>query len=283
MQSERCVNSAHKAISSNLSLVMGLAIAVGFSFPSEAAEFSNTELQLQYGRLKVPKFAGGGEDNTTILTVQNASGYRWGDFYGFVDFLKGENSDVNHFNDYDAYGEMYINFSSTKLFNISYGKGLLRDIGYVQGFNFDSDANVYKILPGIRFSWNIPGFAFLNTDWMAYLDASSGVSPGTFNAPAETDSWMLDVNFATKSFQVFGQYFNFEGHIEFIAPRENEFGDEVAWHIFGQPQFRWDVGYALFGRKDHLFVGTEYQIWIHKLGEKQTNESAFQALGVWRF
>ena len=105
MQSERCANSAHQAISSNLSLVMGLAIAVGFSFPSEAAEFSNTELQLQYGRLKVPKFAGGGEDNTTILTVQNASGYRWGDFYGFVDFLKGENSDVNHFNDYDAYGE----------------------------------------------------------------------------------------------------------------------------------------------------------------------------------
>jgi hypothetical protein len=68
MQSERCVNSAHQAILSNLLLVMGLAIAVGFSFPSEAAEFSNTELQLQYGRLKVPKFAGGGEDNTTILT-----------------------------------------------------------------------------------------------------------------------------------------------------------------------------------------------------------------------
>jgi hypothetical protein len=52
MQSERCVNSAPKAISSNLLLVMGLAIAVGSSFPSEAAEFSNTELQLQYGRLK---------------------------------------------------------------------------------------------------------------------------------------------------------------------------------------------------------------------------------------
>ena len=83
--------------------------------PTEAAEFSITELQWQYGRLKVPKFAGGGEDNTNILTVQHASGYKWGDFYGFIDFLKGENSDVNHFNDYDAYGEMYINFSSTKL------------------------------------------------------------------------------------------------------------------------------------------------------------------------
>src|SRR6185503_2341781 len=82
------------------------------------------------------------------------------------------------------------------------------------------------------------------------------VSPGTFNAPAETDSWMLDVNFATKSFQVFAQYFNFEGHIEFIAPRENEFGDEVTWHIFGQPQFRWDVGYALFGHTRSGFISS---------------------------
>ena len=127
---------------------MGLATVVAFSAPTWAAEYSNTELQLQYGRLKVPKFAGGGEDDTTILTVQNASGYKWGDFFGFIDFLKGENSDVNHFNDYDAYGEMYINFSSAKLLGMNYGKGLLRDIGYVQGFNFDADANVYKILPG---------------------------------------------------------------------------------------------------------------------------------------
>lgn len=279
----RSKQSEIKSIPSNLLIVMGLATVVAFSAPTWAAEYSNTELQLQYGRLKVPKFAGGGEDDTTILTVQNASGYKWGDFFGFVDFLKGENSEVNRFNDYDAYGEMYINFSSVKLLGMNYGKSLLRDIGYIQGFNFDADANVYKILPGIRFSWNLPGFAFLNTDWMAYLDASSGVSPGTFNAPEETDSWMLDVNFATKSFRVFGQYFNFEGHIEFIGPRENEFGDEVSWHVFGQPQFRWDVGYALIGKRDHFFIGTEYQIWINKLGEKETDESAFQALAVWRF
>jgi hypothetical protein len=178
---------------------------------------------------------------------------------------------------------MYINFSSTKLLGIKYGNGLIRDIGFVQGFNFDADANVYKILPGIRLAWNIPGFAFLNTDWMAYLDASTGVKPGTFNAPAETDSAMLDVNFATKSVRIAGQYFHAEGHIEFVAPRKNEFGQDVAWHIFGQPQLRWDAGYAFTGKRDRFFLGTEYQIWINKLGEDETNESAFQALGVWRF
>ena len=35
--------------------------------PTEVAEFSITELQWQYGRLKVPEFAGGGEDNTKSM------------------------------------------------------------------------------------------------------------------------------------------------------------------------------------------------------------------------
>jgi hypothetical protein len=65
-------------------LVAPLLGALAFSSATKGAEFSTTELQWQYGRLKVPKFAGGGEDNTNILTVQHASGYKWGDFYGFT-------------------------------------------------------------------------------------------------------------------------------------------------------------------------------------------------------
>jgi len=259
-----------------------VAWATGSSTSANAADWSTTEIQFQYGHLDVPQFAGGGEDATSIITLQHASGYKWGDVFFFIDFLHGENGDVNHFNDNDAYGELYINFSSTKLLGVNYGKGPLKDIGFIQGFNFAIDSNVYKILPGVRFSWDMPGFAFFNTDFMAYLDASSGVSAGTYNAPAETDSAMLDVNFAAP-FQLWGQYFSFEGHVEFVAPRKNEFGDDVEGHIFGQPQFRWDVGYALTGTKDRFFIGTEYQFWINKLGEKDTNESAFQALGVWRF
>jgi nucleoside-specific outer membrane channel protein Tsx len=258
------------------------AFYVPASSSASGAEFSTTEIQYQYGLLRVPNFAGGGKDNTHIVTLQHASGYSWGDVFGFLDILHGENGDRNHFNDNDAYGEFYINFSSSKILKIDYGKGLLKDIGFVQGFNFDADANVYKILPGVRFSWNIPGFAFLNTDFMAYIDASTGAKPGTFNSPAETNSAMLDVNFAAP-FELYGQYFSFEGHIEFVLGRKNEFGDDVEGHIFGQPQFRWDAGYALTGRKDKFFLGTEYQIWINKLGEKNTNESAFQALAVWRF
>jgi len=254
-----------KALATTAVALTALCMDAGARY-AQAADFSTTEIQYQFGRLDVPSFAGGGTDSTSIVTLQHASGYKWGDVFFFIDFLHGQRGDQTHFNDDDTYGELYINFSSSKLLGINYGKGLLRDIGLIQGLNAGADANVYKYLPGIRFSWNIPGFAFFNTDFMAYLDFSRGVKPGTFNAPAETDSAMLDVNFAAP-FMIGGQHFSFEGHIEFVAPRKNEFGDRVAGHIFGQPQLRWDVGYALTGHKDKFFIGTEYQIWVNKLGD----------------
>jgi hypothetical protein len=166
---------------------------------------------------------------------------------------------------------------------VKYGDGVLRDIGLIAGVNYGMDAGVLKFLPGIRFAWNIPGFAFLNTDVTAYLDASEGVDGGDFNAPKETDSWMIDVNFASKPIKVGGQFFNVEGHVEYIAPRENEFGGDVEGHVLGQPQIRWDAGNAMFGKRDKLFLGVEYQFWFNKLGEEDEDEHAVQALAVWRF
>ena len=55
-------------------------------------------------------------------------------------------------------------------------------IGLIAGVNYGMDPGVLKFLPGVRFSWNVPGFAFLNTDVTGYLDASEGVDGGEFNA-----------------------------------------------------------------------------------------------------
>ena len=260
-------------------------IAMAFATPAHAGgpQWSTTELQLQYGNLTVPEFSGGGEDWTVIFTGQHASGWSFGDVFTFVDVSKGDNSNDNHFNDWDVYGELYVNFSSSKILKAKYGDGVLRDIGLIAGVNYGMDPGVLKFLPGVRFSWNVPGFAFLNTDVMAYLDASEGVDDGDFNAPKETDSWMVDVNFASKPLEISGQFFNVEGHVEYIAPRENEFGADVEGHILGQPQIRWDAGNAFFGKRDKLFMGVEYQFFFNKLGEKDTNEHALQALAVWRF
>lgn len=260
-----------------------LLLAPLLATPAHAQNFSTTEFQIQYGNLTVPTFAGGGDDGTVIFTGQTASDWSWGDVFAFVDTLNGESAETNHFNDWDVYTEIYLNLSSAKLLKADYGDGALRDIGLIAGMNYDADAGVLKFLPGVRFAWNTPGMVFFNTDFMAYLDASEGVDEGPYKAPAETDSWMVDVNFAGKQFELGGQYFNIEGHVEYVADRENEFGGKVSQHLMGQPQFRWDAGNAFFGERNKLFLGVEYQFWYNKLGEEGTNEHAVQALGVWRF
>jgi len=269
---------------------MGRFFRKGFVFlasaaiaaPAQAQLFSTTELQFQYGKLTIPEFSGGGEDWTVIGTFQHASGYNWGDFFMFADVANGNHADETHFNDLDLYTEAYINFSSSKILKANYGGGVLGDIGLIGGINYGADAKVVKFLPGVRFSWNIPGFNFFNTDITAYLDASEGVDGGEFAAPKETDSFMIDANFASKSFTIGDQFFNVEGHVEYIDGRRNEFDGKVSSHILGQPQFRWDAGNALFGKRDKLFIGIEYQFWFNKLGEEGTDEHAVQALAVWR-
>lgn len=158
-------------------------------------------------------------------------------------------------------------------------KGLIQDIGVLGGVNWSSEAKVLKYLPGIRIALNLPKFAFANLDTTAYLDGSRGLANN--GAPKENDSFMVDFNWGLP-FSVGKQNFSIEGHVEFIGPRDNSFGDRVKWHILAQPQFRYDLGKP-FGQANLVYIGVELQIWINKLGDGSTDEFAPQALVVWRF
>ncbi len=63
--------------------------------------------------------------------------------------------------------------------------------------------------------------------------------------------------------------------MEYVAGRENEFGGRVESWILAQPQLRWNPN-------DRISVGIEYQFWMNKLGDAATDESALQALFVWK-
>lgn len=249
-------------------LVAAGSVLGGGADVASAADWSSTEIQFQYGKLESP-FAGG-SDWTPIVTLQHASGYSFGDVFFFIDFL--DDDTVDGFNDKDAYGEFYSYFSSGKILGAKYG-GPIKDIGLVLGLNYGADANYLSYLPGGYIDWAVPGFAFLRTQFTAVLDDSDGTT-------AEEDGWQFDVSWAYP-FQISGQRFSIEGHVEYTGKGDGFFGPQKDW-VLGQPQFRWDVGYALTGKKDVFFVGTEYQFWVNKLGT-DVDESAFQALGVWRF
>ena len=130
-----------------------------------------------------------------------------------------------------------------------------------------------KFLPGMRLSLDIKGFAFANLDITAYIDDSQGISSG--GAPEEDDSFMVDFNFA-RPFKIGTFNFSLKGHIEYIGERDNKIGDKVERWVLAQTQFRWRAN-------DHVSAGIEYQYWMNKLGDKDTDERAVQALLVWRF
>lgn len=255
-------------------IVTGLSLISACS--ATAADWSATEIQYQYGKLDVP-FSGGDTSNTHIVTLQYAGGFSFGDAFFFIDLL--DDSDFDGFNDKDAYTEGYAYFSSAKILKASYG-GPIKDVGVVVGYNYDADADFLAYLPGAYIDWAAPGFAFLRTQFTAVIDDSRGVANGGA-APTKDTGFEFDVSWAYP-FKAFGQIFSIEGHIQVDSAVDGEFG-RVPYSILGQPQFRWDVGYALSGKKDQFFIGTEYQFWINKLGDSTTDESAFQALGVWRF
>ena len=238
--------------------------------PTTAAEWSNTEFHVQYGNLTIPDFAGGGKAKHLIYTLQHASGWKYGDNFFFVDVIDSRDPG---FQDFDMYGEFYPNFSLGKITGNEVGAGPIKDVGLQMGFNWAADAKVKKYLPGVSLTLDFPKFAFARFSIAAYLDASEGASAG--GAPKEDDTFLLDFSWIYP-FKIGEASFSVEGHVEYAGERTNEFGDTVEAWILGQPQFRYNVN-------DHLALGFEWQFWLNKLGEKNTDENALQLLLVWKF
>ena len=234
------------------------------------------EFQFQYGNLTNP--FSGNKEFTSILTVQHAAQWRFGDSFFFLDF--SDDGGADGFNDKAFYGEWYPTLSIGKLVNREISLGPIRDISIIGGVNVDGDANVVKYLPGIRASWNIPGFYFLNTNFTAVLDASSGLARG--GAPKTEDNFMFDISWGA-AFMLGSQSFTFTGHAEYISNTTDEFlppRDVEAW-ILAQPQLMWDFSKAISGTGNTFSSASSTSNWQNKLGTT-VDENAVQLLLVWR-
>lgn len=253
-----------------------LALAVSSTILSSsavAAIWSTTEMHIQAGELEQPfDSIPGTSAHTTILTLQHASGWEYGDNFFFVDYSSVNNSD-------SLYLEWYPTFSFNKLLDANYS-GSLSDVSFVMGVNAAPESNILKYLPGVQLSLNVEGFQFLNVLLTAYIDDSEGlISSG---APKEDDSWMIDVAWSYP-LALGEQQFYIDGHAEYIQSRDTEIENlEAKSWILTQVQLRWDLGLAIAEKPEQLFVGIEYQYWNNKLGS-DVDENAIQFLGVWRF
>ena len=240
--------------------------------PAGAA--AQTELQYQYGNFVNP-FTGE-RHYASVLTFQNASRWSLGDSFIFLDWT--DDHGVDGFNEKSMYGEWYPTLSLGRVTGRTIGFGPIRDMALIGGLNFGNEANIFKVVPGGRLSWDVPGFFFLNTDFGAAFDKSSGVAGG--GAPRTGVSFVLDVNWAA-GFDLGAQSFVFTGHAKYMGAAIDELGDRERASLLAQPQLGWDVGKAATGHAGQLFLGVEYQYWRNKLGVDDGDNVA-QLWLMWR-
>jgi len=257
---------------------LGVGSVVGTMLSSTAFadlfEYQVNELILKANdRYEIPFTGESSREKGLIYTFQHASAWKYGDNYGFLDRYELDETGE------DLYGEFYANFSLGKMTGRPIRFGPISDVGILAGYNWGRDTKVRKYLPGVRLSWDLPQFAFLNTDFTLYLDDNAGADRG--GVPEEDDSYMIDINWAAP-FDIGRHRFSIEGHVEYIGQQENEFGDKVSWWVLAQPQFRYDLGKTWFNKADRLFVGVEWQYWKNKLGDPDTDENILQAIVVGR-
>ena len=250
----------------------GLVVALLLAVPAAAG--AQTEFHYQYGRFANP--FSGARAYASVLTIQQASRWSLGDSFIFIDFT--DDGGADGFNEKSVYGEWYPSLSLGRVSKRTIGAGPIWDVAIVSGLNFGSDADILKYVPGGRLSWDVPGFFFLNTDFGAAIDANSGVARG--GAPRTGTSFVFDVNWGA-GFDIGRQSFLFTGHAKYMGATTNELDHAVKASLLAQPQFGWDLGKALTGHANQLFLGVEYQYWRNKLGVDDGDNVA-QLWLMWR-
>ncbi len=130
-------------------LTLGL---LGFATAQAADRWSSTNVQVLYGETYEL-----GPETRTILTLEHASGWEYGDNFFFVDVTDFEDEDTS------LYGEFASRLSLSKISGRKIGVGPLADVLLAGQLEFGDDLRTY--LYGIGTSWTIPGFAFFNLDF----------------------------------------------------------------------------------------------------------------------
>jgi hypothetical protein len=245
-----------------------------------AADWSDTEVQVLHGAQFRDVSNNNPHNTRDIVTLQHASGYKYGRNFFFVDASKAsQTSNNDNFN--DIYLEYYHTLSFTKIAGKDWSRQFIKDVGFTAGVNYGTNNSAFRPSPkvllfGPTFDLNIPGFAFFNVDVLSYKDNGtfrgfgSGRLCGNSNTTYQlTPVWKLP-------FQLGSAKFNFEGFMDIIGDHGT-----CKTQVLTQPQLRWDVGNH-FGKPDSLYLGIEYQYWHNKFGINNRNESFPQALLVWK-
>lgn len=202
-------------------------------------------------------------EDASIMTLEHASGWAYGDNFLFLDIFQPFDKDLS------LYGEWHPRLSLGKMFKQNMAFGPVTDVFLAGETNFGSNAfqNTRIYLYGLGFNLDIPKFNFVSLnvylrDNMAFEDDTSWqISP----------AWSIPFNIGEAQLTC-------GGFLDYMAADNDNAKDNILF----VPQILLDVG-AFHDNPGRLFVGIEYQYWKNKYGVDGIDDNLVQAMAKWFF
>ena len=237
-----------------------LTLSILITSTAQAANWSSSNVQI----LRGSNFELG--DNTrTILTYENALGWNYGDSFFFLDVTEPTDTGTS------LYAEFSPRFSLGKISGSDLSFGIVKDV--MIATNLEMAENSRATLIGIGLPLDLPGFAFADIN-LYVRDSDHDTFGASDNGYQITLTWK-------KPFSLGTTQWSFEGFFDY-AFGEDGGANPKEDNIITAPRLLIDIG-SLWGTKETIEAGIEYQIWRNKFGIDGVDEDTAQLMVKWIF
>ncbi|MFZ1614303.1 MAG: hypothetical protein WAT51_09050, partial [Holophaga sp.] len=244
--------------------------------PTYAADWSDTSLGYRTGN----KFQEPGIPDAIkkdIFFLNHVSGYSLGSNFFNVDMLKSDSKDPANATGSNGAQEVYVayrhNLSLSKLFGTKLSGGILRDVEFTAGFDYNAKnttfaPSVFKVMAGPTVSFQVPGFFTLG---VLYYNEKNHNSFGGFASGGQVNvsfdptyqvaaAWGIDIPLGpvNSKFKGFGTYTGAKGKDGSAIDTKPETLVDMFWMIDASP--------VLGAKKGTWQIGPGFQYWNNKFG-----------------
>ncbi len=223
-------------------LVVALLAAISPAAAQDFIEFHTENIQLLRGTAYEL-----GDRERTIITLEHANRWRYGDLFVFADLTIGDDGQRS------AYGEISPRLSLSRMTGQDWSLGPVSDV-FLAGNLELGDEGLDRQLYGIAADLDLPGFRFFRVHAYHRDDPHR---PGS--------TWQSTIVW-NRPFEIAGQSFLTEGFADFAGGEG--VGTENQLIV---PRLLWQVPAA-----EHVWLGVEYQYWHNKFGVSGVDESVAQ-------
>lgn len=235
--------------------MIALVLVVASSSAALAGIWSSTSMSYLQGS----GYELASSEDASILTLEHASGWAYGDNFLFLDIFQPFDTDISQ------YGEWHPRLSMGKISKSSMAFGPVKDVLLATEINFGDGVRAY--LYGIGLDFDIPHFSFFSLNM--YIRDNPGIENET--TYQISPAWNVPFNLG-------GTKWTFGGFLDYTAAE----GDNQEDQVLFVPQLLLDVS-NFADAPGNLYVGVEYQYWKNKYGVDGVDENVVQMMAKWFF